>query len=288
MTVSPGVLDLEEIEARLATQFVARPDGSKNELWETIDSTNTRATQLAADGGVHGTLILARQQSAGRGRLGRQWVSPSDSGIYMSLLLRPEASELPNLSTITLAVGVAVSKAVQNSVGVNLGLKWVNDLVVEKKKLGGILCEMVATQSGKSHANGMTHAAGKALIIGIGINVRFVESELPDELKDKMIWLERITKQPVDPNIIVSEIAHHLETVYRTLLLGDASDILAQWRSRSITLGQKIVATTGDRIVEGVAADISSSGALLVDTASGRVELHAGEISIRNADGSYC
>ncbi len=276
MTLQIDVLDLEKIEPRLMTKFIARPDDGKNELWESINSTNTRAIEVAADGGAHGTLIIARQQSAGRGRLGRQWVSPSDSGIYSSFLLRPEAQSIPNLSTITLAVGVAVSKAIRNSVGIEVGLKWVNDLVVDGRKLGGILCEMTS------------NPGGKALIIGIGINVRFDENELPDDLKEKMIWLERITKQPVDPNSVIAEIANQLEEVYGLLLNGQANTVLAEWRSRSITLGRRIIATSGERTIEGDAVDIAASGALIVDTGSEKIELHAGEITIRNVDGSYC
>jgi BirA family transcriptional regulator, biotin operon repressor / biotin---[acetyl-CoA-carboxylase] ligase len=276
MAAQIDVLDLDKIEPRLNTKFVARPAGRANELWESINSTNTRATQLAANGGAHGTLILARQQSAGRGRLGRQWVSPADSGIYASFLLRPDPESVPNLSTITLGVGVAVARAIRNSVGIDVGLKWVNDLVVDGRKLGGILCEMSARPS------------GNALIIGIGINVRFSENELPDDLKDKMTWLERVTKQPVDPNFVIAEVANQLEEIYELLLSGKSSLVLSEWRTRSITLGRRIVATSGEKTIEGVAVDIATSGALIVELDGGRTELHAGEITIRNADGSYC
>ncbi len=276
MAAHLDVLDLEKIESRLRTNFIARPPGRQNELWESINSTNTRATELALEGGAHGTLVLARQQSAGRGRLGRQWVSPADSGIYASFLLRPDPTSLPNLSTITLAVGVAVARAIRNSVGVDVGLKWVNDLVVDGRKLGGILCEMSARPS------------GNALIIGIGINIRFDVDELPDDLREKMTWLERITGQPVDPNVVIAEIANQLEEVYFLLLDKQSDLVLADWRKRSITLGRRIIATSGERTIEGEAIDIAPSGALIVDDGKEKIELHAGEISIRNADGSYC
>lgn len=276
MSLHIDVLDLEKIEPRLRTKFIARPQGGENELWKTIDSTNTRAIALAATGGAHGTLVLARQQTAGRGRLGRQWVSPSDSGIYASFLLRPDTHSIQNLSTITLAVGVAVANALRTTSGIEIGLKWVNDIVVDSKKLGGILCEMPASTSGKT------------LIIGIGINVRFEAEELPDDLKDRTIWLERITKQPIDPNLVVAEIANQLESVYELLLNGQSSQVLTDWRSRSITLGRRVIATSGERSIEGNAVDIAPSGALIVDTGNEKVELHAGEITIRNADGSYC
>lgn len=276
MTAQLEVLDLEKIESRLRTNFVGRTKAGKNELWQSINSTNTRATELAAEGGAHGTLVLARQQSAGRGRLGRQWVSPADSGIYASFLLRPETEALPNLSTITLAVGVACARAIQNSAGIDVGLKWVNDLVVDGRKLGGILCEMSARPS------------GNALIIGIGINVRFNADELPDDLREKMTWLERITGQPVDPNLVIAEVAKQLEEIYDMLLDGRSKVILEQWKLRSITLGRRIIATSGERSIEGTAVDIADGGALIVDVDGEKIELHAGEISIRNVDGSYC
>lgn len=276
MSTQIDVLDLEKIEPRLQTKFIARPDVGKNEIWESINSTNTRATELAAAGGANGTLVLARQQTAGRGRLGRQWVSPSDSGIYASFLLKPEANSLQNLATITLAVGVAVARAIRTTAGIEIGLKWVNDLVVDGKKLGGILCEMPASP------------AGKSLIIGIGINVRFQEKDLPDDLKNRMVWLEKITSQPVDPNLVVAEIANQLEAIYDELLQGRAKNIMDEWREHSITLGKEIVASAGERTIQGKAIDIAPGGALIVDTGAGNVELHAGEITIRNADGSYC
>jgi BirA family transcriptional regulator, biotin operon repressor / biotin---[acetyl-CoA-carboxylase] ligase len=276
MTLQVEVLDLQKIEPRLQTRFIARPHGSANELWESINSTNTRAIELAAEGGADGTLVLARQQTAGRGRLGRQWVSPGDSGIYASFLLRPDVQSVRNLSTITLAVGVAVARALRTAAGVEIGLKWVNDIVVDGRKLGGILCEMPASTN------------GKALIIGIGINVRFQENDLPEDLKDKMIWLEKITMQPVDPNLVIAEIANQLESVYDLLLNGHSEKILDEWRTCSITLGRRVIATSGDRQIEGEAVGVASSGALILNTGTEKLELHAGEITIRNADGSYC
>lgn len=275
MAAHLDVLDLDRIDSHLRTQFVARA-GQPNELWQTLDSTNTRATQLSSEGAKHGLLVLALQQTAGRGRLGRQWISPTDSGIYASFLLRPEARMLPNLATITLAIGVAVSRAILQVVGVEIGLKWVNDLVFEKKKLGGILCEMSARPT------------GNALIVGIGINVRFEEKELPNELKNKIIWLEQIAKRSIDPNLVIAEIANQMEDVYETLLQGKSDLILDEWRKRSITLGRQIVATSGERTIEGVAVDVAASGALIVDVGGETIELHAGEISIRTADGEYC
>ncbi len=270
------ILSLEVIEASLATKIIGRalPEDnlSKNELWDEIDSTNTRAAALAAQGCGEGVMVIARQQTAGRGRLGRAWISPPDGGISFSVVLRPKI-ELSRLPLITLATGVAVAQAIEASVGVRPGLKWVNDLTLSGRKLGGILAEM----------------PGQALIIGIGINVRLRADELPEDLKDKVEWLERAAGGPVDPNLVVVELASKLEAQYELLKAGRSSEILALWKAYSVTLGQMIEARSANQVITGKAVDIADSGALIVESEDGsRTELVAGEISLRLQDGSYC
>ena len=280
------ILSLEVIEASLSTKIIGRAqrldnlasenghssDLSKNELWDEIDSTNTRAAALAALGCPEGVMVIARQQTAGRGRLGRAWISPPDAGISFSVVLRPKI-ELSRLPLITLATGVAVAQAIEASVGVRPGLKWVNDLTLSGRKLGGILAEMPS----------------QALIIGIGINVRLKADELPAEMKDKVEWLERAVVGPVDPNLIVMELAHKLEAQYELLKAGKTEEILGLWRAYSVTLGQMIEARSANQVIKGKAIDIADSGALIVEAEDGsRTELVAGEISLRLQDGSYC
>ena len=277
MTASDERLALDVIETSLATSVIGRaraasPDVKcQNELWESIDSTNTRAAQLAAEGAPEGVLVLARQQTAGRGRHGRVWMSPPDAGISFSVILRPKIP-LTRLPLITLATGTAVARAIEASVGVRPGLKWVNDIVLNGRKLGGILAEM----------------PGQALIIGIGINVRFSEADVPSDLVDKIEWLERVVGKPVDPNMIVLELAHKLEEAYNLLLAGKTEEILTTWKSYSTTIGQEIESKNGGIVIRGRAIDVTSSGALIVQMDNGETtELHAGEISIRRVDGSY-
>jgi BirA family biotin operon repressor/biotin-[acetyl-CoA-carboxylase] ligase len=266
-------LALDVIEASLRTAIIGQPKSSKNELWDTIDSTNTRAAQLAAEGAPEGVLVLGRQQTAGRGRHGRVWVTPPDAGIAFSALLRPTIP-LTRLPLITLATGVAVAQAIEAAVGVRPGLKWVNDIVLNGRKLGGILAEM----------------SGPALIIGIGINVRFAEADVPEDLVTKIEWLERATGRPVDPNLVVLELATKLEAAYNLLLANKSEEILNNWRKYSVTLGQDIESKNGasNTLIRGRAVDITAGGALVVEQENGeRIELHAGEISIRKLDGSY-
>lgn len=219
--------------------------------------------------------MFARQQTAGRGRLGRQWVSPPDSGLYMSILLRPE-QKVGELPVITLGIGVAAAKAIFATTGLRIGLKWVNDLIYDGKKLGGILAEIPTSDRNRS-----------PLVIGIGINTTFQADSIPEELKDKLYWLEAAAGTEVDTTALAAELCFQIEAVYNSMKNGDIEKILDEWRLYSITLGQEIICTTASREVRGIALDVSRSGALIVQTSSGREELLGGEISIRTAHGSY-
>ncbi|MDZ4832773.1 MAG: biotin--[acetyl-CoA-carboxylase] ligase [Candidatus Melainabacteria bacterium] len=244
-------------------------------MHDVIDSTNTRIAALSKENAEEGTIVFARQQTAGRGRLGRQWVSPPNSGLYMSVLLRPEQS-VGELPVITLGIGVAAAKAIFATTGLRIGLKWVNDLIYDGKKLGGILCEV---PSGNSKL--------PALVIGIGINTTFDSDSIPDELKEKLYWLEAASGTEVDTTALATELCFQIESVYESMKKGEIAKVLDEWRLYSITLGQEVVCTTPSREVRGIALDVTNTGALIVQTSAGREELLGGEISVRTAHGSY-
>jgi BirA family biotin operon repressor/biotin-[acetyl-CoA-carboxylase] ligase len=284
LKTSQQLLDLSIIESCLATRIIGRPSGSKNELWEQIDSTNSRALVLAQEGAAEGVLVLAHSQNAGRGRLGRRWLSPKGAGLYLSVLLRPERL-MAGLPLITIASGLAAAMAVEITTGIRLQLKWVNDLVSQGRKVGGILAELQTQPlTNKSEVAGFH----QALVVGIGINISSKGVELPQELSGKVQWLEDIAPQSVDRNLLVSQIAYELEQALNLIWAGQTSAILDAWRCYSATLGETVKAEVGDSMIEGLAVDITDSGALLVKTTSGMHELHAGEVSIRRSDGSYC
>lgn len=280
-------LDLSIIESNLETQLIGRPQGSTNELWQTIDSTNTRALSLAKEGASAGVIVLAESQTAGRGRFGRSWVSPPGAGLYMSVLLRPESLQA-NLPLLTIASGLAVARAVDFSVGIKLGLKWVNDLVFAGRKVGGILAELQRQQPQDQMSTASRSSINQAIVIGIGINISSKDIDLPSELSDKAGWLEEIVQGNVDRNVLVSQIAYELEQVLELLLSNQTLAILNAWRKYSATLGERVRALIGNDTVEGLAIDITDSGALIIQTRGGMQELHAGEVSIKKSDGSYC
>lgn len=283
--INNSILSLDAINKSLATRFIGKAPGWSNELWEKLDSTNNRASELASQGAPEGVIVMARQQTAGRGRQGRSWTSPPDAGIYVSFLLRPsiEQSKLP---IYTLAAGCACVEAIQEYCGITMGLKWVNDLVYAGKKIGGILSEIPSQPPNNSPAK--ISAPNCALIIGIGLNIALDERQVPEELVNRIDWLERISGQSIDPNLLLVCLAKHLENMYELITSNQIPNLLANWKKYSITLGRQIKATTGNSTVEGLAIDIAEDGGLIVQTKDNNcITLHAGEISIRTAEGTY-
>ena len=277
-TLNP--FDLSEIEGALKTNEIGKAQGVPNELWQTIDSTNNRAMILAKQGAPHGVIVIARQQTSGRGRLGRTWVSPLDAGLYVSFLLRPVKFK-PQIPLVTLAAGFACAKAINQILGIKIGIKWVNDLVLSGRKLGGILSELYLPPELNSGGG------QEALIVGVGINIESKDQDIPDVIRSQMAWLSEIAPNGLDRNLLVAKIALELEYALDALSQGAVDDILNGWRHYSVTLGEPVIATVGNETVSGVAIDVDSSGALILQTKDGRRTLHAGEVTLRKPDGTY-
>jgi BirA family biotin operon repressor/biotin-[acetyl-CoA-carboxylase] ligase len=232
---------------------------------ESIGSTNT-----ALRDAPHGTVLIAGSQTAGRGRMGRSFHSPKDKGLYLSVLLRPQckATELMHL---TCAAAVAAAEAMP----VDCGIKWTNDLVIGKKKLGGILTELSLNPDGTV----------KWAIIGIGINRAHSLEDFPRELQNMATSLALETPQvPTAPELAAGVIVS-LKAMYDTLLTGKEA-MLKRYKSRCVTLGQEISLVRGDDIRYGKALDVDEEGALVVSFRDGHPEaVTSGEVSIRGMYG---
>ena len=209
------------------------------------DSTNERARALAAAGAPHGTLVTADEQSAGRGRQGRTWSAPPKSAVLMSVVLR-ELSE-----TLPLAAAVAVCEALP----VEALIKWPNDVWIDGRKVAGILVEG-RPQEGWA-------------VLGIGLNV--AAEQFPDELNATSLTLSGAA-------VSVDESLGALVGSLETWLSRSTEEILAAWRSRDALLGRTVRWANGSQ--DGVAVGVDDSGALIVDTAAGRVTLDAGEVHL--------
>lgn len=244
-------------------------------LWfETIESTNTRARELARQGALHGTVLIADHQAGGRGRLGRSFHSPAGSGIYMSVILRP-CCKPQEIMHLTCAAAVAMCDAVESAVGVRPRIKWTNDLVCGKRKIAGILTEL-----GFDAAGNVDFA-----VVGIGINCCQNETDFPEEIRGIAGSLASVSGQSVDRVKVAAAMMDALYRMDQDLLCGKA-DILTQYRRDCITLGQEVSLVRGDEVRHGTALDIDEIGALVVRLQDGRVEtVQSGEVSIRGMYG---
>jgi BirA family biotin operon repressor/biotin-[acetyl-CoA-carboxylase] ligase len=241
--------------------------------FSTVTSTNDLAMRVADLGGEEGTVILADAQTAGRGRRGREWFSPPGSGIYVSVVLRPSDESAGSFhwmaSRLTVTAGVALAEGVRASTGLPVELKWPNDLVVGRRKLGGILTEMSTTGAGR-----------QAVVVGIGINIRL--ATYPSRFSAVATSLEAELGRPVDRAPVLVETLVGLATRYQELRSARFDAILTAWRAFAPSLrGAAIEWETPEGIVHGYALDLDSDGALLAQTGDGVTRLVAGEVRWR-------
>ena len=222
------------------------------------DSTNNVLKKLATEGAPHGTVVVAHAQTAGRGRMGRTFLSP-DGGIYMSVLLRP-ACKATDLMHLTCAVAVGVCDAAEKSCGIRPGVKWINDLILDNKKLGGILTEL------SLNADGTVNYA----IVGIGINVGAVPGAVSN----------MATALSADRDSVAAAI---VDTLSRMDLM-DRQVLMDRYRKDCITLGKQVqVMQTG---CTGIAAELLDDGSLVIQKDDGStVTVGTGEVSVRGLYG---
>lgn len=224
----------------------------------TTTSTMDVAAALAGDGARHGTVVVADEQTSGRGRRGAPWASPPGAGLYLSFVARPSST---NLSLLTLAAGVGVCEGIQSVTGLGPDLKWPNDLIVGRRKLAGILAEGIAIG-----------APGQSVIIGAGINV--LRAAYPPDVVARATSLEDELGRAFDRQELLSSVltslAHRLEQ-----LDSNPGDILRAWRAMSPNAVGTRVDWDGK---SGVTAGIDDAGALLIKTASGVERVIAGEL----------
>ena len=229
-------------------------------MLDTVDSTNTLAKQLAKEGVKMPLIIIADHQSAGRGRLGRSFYSPSEAGLYMSVLIDPKSENI-DLGLLTQFAAVATSKAIEKLCSTGVGIKWVNDILIDGKKICGILCEAGTDENGVGFA-----------VIGIGVNI--LQKKFPDDIKDIAGSIYSTTGAIVDRAELAAQIIKNLDSY--------SKDFMDDYRARSIVLGRVVRVINHDNEYLATAVAINDDGSLLVvdDTKEER-NLCFGEISLR-------
>ncbi|WP_067862921.1 bifunctional biotin--[acetyl-CoA-carboxylase] ligase/biotin operon repressor BirA [Neptuniibacter marinus] len=260
------LLDIERIQQGLLPEvkvLIKDPD-----LRLSIESTNELAMEASQRGDCHGRLFLAEQQLAGRGRRGREWVSPFARNLYFSLVWRFEQG-VAALEGLSLLVGLAIVRALEKMEIQGVELKWPNDLLHQGKKLAGILLEVHGEASGQCQ-----------VVIGVGINVE-MPKEVSEAIDQPWTDLKTITGGVVSRNqllaVILNELVVCLERFDKEGFVG----LVDEWQSRHAMQNEAVILQIGDEFVEGVCRGVDGSGALLLQSAAGIKAYHGGEISVR-------
>ncbi len=244
--------------------------GADIQHFEEIDSTNNYAKKIANEGCAHGTVVVADRQTTGRGRIGRLWQSDTSEGIWFSIVLRPEI-EPENIQVITLAASVAVVEAIRETLGIVCGIKWPNDIIIDGRKLGGILTELSAEPG---HVN--------YVVVGIGINANQASEHFDNEIRQKAISLKMYEGKTVSRSNLLGGILTNFEKIYKCVLLGKNKEIIDKWTEYSVTIGKEVKVAYRDVEYIGTAQSVASDGRLIVQCKDGVTRaISAGEIQVR-------
>ena len=257
---SPDLITAEGITQNLNTEFIGR----RLFIYDETDSTNERAK---ASGEIEGSVFIAEVQNHGKGSRGRGWVSPRGTGIWHSILLKPDIPP-SEVSQITLVAGLAVCRAI----GMGAKIKWPNDIVIGTKKVCGILTEMSAETD-------MVHY----VVCGIGINVNTEKFDAEIKHRATSMYIESGEKQ-IRNDIIAREL-NYFEYYYKKFLEGGLCAILDEYKENCVTIGRDVTVIYKKEKVTGKAADIDENGALVVETADGTIRVTSGEVSVRGIYG---
>ena len=248
-----------ELAAGIQRLLQTRELGRALFVHEVLPSTNDEALRLARGGAVHGTVVVAEQQTAGRGRRGRGWSSPPGVNLYLSLVLRPALApqRAPELVP-TLAVAAAETL---RAAGADAGIKWPNDLEIDGRKAGGILTELSA--SGERI---------QFVVAGLGLNVNVEPADLPEEVRERATSLRIAIGHAVSRPALVADLLARIEGWLDLHQRAGFAPVRARYRELSVTLGRRVRLIEDEATVEGVAEDIDESGALLLRRDDGVLE----------------
>ncbi len=269
LMAAPDLMTEAEIKSLMHTEWVAK----EVLYFDTIDSTNTKAQELAEKGYPSGTLVVADKQESGKGRRGRSWVSPSGTGIFMTLMIKPDINP-NNASMLTLVAALAVAKAITSVTGEEAMIKWPNDIVVNGKKVCGILTEMNAQFDYINH-----------IVVGIGINVH--NESFPEEISQmaSSLMIEAGGKRFHRAQII-AETMSYFEQYYDTFLkTQDLSALVREYDELLVNMNKAVRVLDPKEPFDGKAMGITPKGELIVDTWESRKLVSSGEVSVRGIYG---
>ena len=269
MESAPDILNKSELLSLRRTTWI----GERLEYFDVIGSTNTTAMKLAEEGAPHGTLVVADRQDNGKGRRGRGWVLPAGVAIAMSIVLKPEKLHPGNAPMLTLVSALAVVRAIRGQTGIDAVVKWPNDIVIDGKKVCGILTEMSTQMDYINH-----------IVVGIGINVQ--NSGFPEELSGRATSLFLASGRHYSRAQLTESVCEFFEYYYEIFSrTEDMSALLEEYDSYLANTGKRVRVLDPKGEFEGVAKGISNRGELLVETEEGLKKVDSGEVSVRGIYG---
>jgi BirA family biotin operon repressor/biotin-[acetyl-CoA-carboxylase] ligase len=260
---SPDLLTPSEIKPFLKTEWI----GKTVHYFKTLDSTNSKAYQLALNGAEEGEVVISESQEGGRGRLGRQWFSPAFLNLYLSVILRPNI--LPHqASLITLMAAVATADAIREFSGLLPLIKWPNDILLRDRKVAGLLNE-IHSEIDRIHF----------VVLGIGVNLNTDENMFSKEIQATATSLKIEMGHTISRKGFLQSLLRRLERWYSIFLEEGNAVILKAWRDRARVEGRRVKVTSFGETLAGTAIDVDSDGALILQTEDGeRKRVVAGDI----------
>jgi len=263
---SPDLLLPSEIDPLLRTEWM----GKKVHYFNSVHSTNSTAYQLALDGAKEGEVVIGESQEKGRGRLGRQWVSPPFLNLYLSVVLRPKIPP-HQASLITFMAAVAAAETIERHSGLAPSIKWPNDLLLREKKVAGLLNE-IHSETDRIHF----------IILGMGVNLNMDAKEFPKDIRTQATSLKAEKGRPVSRKAFAALLLEELERWYDIFLEEGGAPVLKAWRDRAQIQGKEVRVTSFDEVLIGRAVDVDSDGALILETRGGeRKRIVAGDVEYK-------
>ena len=237
--------------------------------YESVDSTNDLAIRMAEEGAPEGTVVIADEQTAGKGRHGRSWSSPPGSGLYLSVILRPNLP-FEQLWQMAFVASVAAAEAIAEVSSLPAQIKWPNDVLVNGRKVCGILVEAPKATRGRGDTG-----TRRPVIIGIGINVNI--ERFPSELEEKATSIAIELGHPIALEDVEKSLLAHLEK----RLADSYASVFDAWREIDCTVGRHVVVNTADTVIEGTAVEVNQTGDLIIEHEGIRTRITAGEVILR-------
>ncbi|HVP77641.1 MAG TPA: biotin--[acetyl-CoA-carboxylase] ligase [Thermodesulfobacteriota bacterium] len=254
LLASPDLLTASEIKPLLKTKWI----GKTIHHFDTLDSTNSKAYQLALGGAEEGEVVIAESQEKGKGRLGRPWVSPPFLNLYLSVILRPRIPP-HQASLITLMAAVATADAIQKATGLRPLIKWPNDILLRNRKVAGLLNE-IHSEIDRVHF----------VILGVGVNLNAEENTFSEEIRAIATSLKMETGRTILRKAFLRSLLQTLEEWYSIFLEEGSGVLLQAWRNWAQIEGRRVKVTSFGETLTGTAIDVDSDGALIMETEEGR------------------